>query len=240
MYKSLFISDTHLGSSYGNSQQLFDLLENIEVEQLFLVGDIINKSALKKHPDVVRFIELVKNKNWKIIYIAGNNEDDRLEPSAVTDSFIGELLPKESYIYKRGQNSVYLEHGHSFHDKGKGNKLLCQGVISLKWVLVQLRKMSKLKKSSSLNNGSVGVYKESFYHRYIKPFAQKFLRHSFKEYMSTRTKEKDCSMVICGHFHIPEDSMVKGIRYLNCGDWVKNSSYVVENEDGDFLLIKEK
>jgi len=239
MYKSLFISDTHLGSSYNNSEKLFDLLENIEAEQLFLVGDIINKSALKKHSDVVRFIELIQSKNWKIIYIAGNNEDERIEPSAVSLFFTKGLLPQESYIYKSGQTSIYLEHGHSFHDKGKINRLLRHGFVYLKWVLFQLRKIKKLKKSSS-SNDSLKVQEESSYHRYIKPLAQKLLRYSFKSYMLACAKEKGCSIVICGHFHVPEDSMVKGIRYLNCGDWVKNSSYVVENEDGEFFLIEEK
>jgi UDP-2,3-diacylglucosamine pyrophosphatase LpxH len=236
MYKSLFISDTHLGSLYSKSKQLFDLLENIEVEQLFLVGDIINRSASKEHPDVVRFIALIRSKKWKIVYIAGNNEDRRIEPSAVTHSFRGELLPKESYVYKSGQTTVYLEHGHSFHDNGIINHSLEQGVVYMKWFMSQLRKR---KKSRGLSGGS-RVQKENFYHRYIKPFAQKILRYSFKSYMLSRAKERGCSMVICGHFHIPDDSMVGDIRYINCGDWVKNSSYVVENKEGEFVLIEEK
>jgi UDP-2,3-diacylglucosamine pyrophosphatase LpxH len=239
MYKSLFISDTHLGSSYGNSQELFALLEKIEAEQLFLVGDIFNNSAFHKHPDVLRFIELIQSKNWKIIYIAGNNEDDRIEPSAVTHFFRDELSPKESYVYNNAQMSVYLEHGHSFHDNGKVNRLLRKGIVYLKWFLVFLRKLKRVKKST-LSNEMMRGEEESFYHRYIKPFAQKILRHSFKDYMSHRAKERGCSMVICGHFHIPEESRVKGIRYVNCGDWVKSRSYVVESEDGEFLLIEEK
>jgi UDP-2,3-diacylglucosamine pyrophosphatase LpxH len=236
-YKSLFISDTHLGSTYNKSEKLFNFLEKIEVEQLFLVGDIINRSASKSHPDVIKFIELIQSREWKIIYIAGNNEDDREDSSADLLSCREELSPKESYIYKNGQTSIYLEHGHRFHDKGLINKLLRQGVVCLKWILVQLRKK---RISYSSNGGSTKVQKERFYHRYIKPTAQKLLLRSFKSYMSARTKEKGCSMVVCGHFHTPEESMIKGIRYFNCGDWVKNSSYVVEREDGEFLLIEEK
>jgi len=59
MHKSIFISDTHLGSLHNNSKKLFNLLENIETEQLFLVGDIINNYASKEHPDIVKFIELI-------------------------------------------------------------------------------------------------------------------------------------------------------------------------------------
>jgi len=237
MYKSLFISDTHLGSSTVNSQKLFDLLENIEAEQLFLVGDIVNRGASKKDPDVIRFITLIQRKEWKIIYIAGNNEDDRVEPFNLSLSLTKELFPKKSYIYKSGQTSIYLEHGHSFHDKGKLNRILNKGVVYLKWVLSYLKKRRKIKITTS--DALFKVKKEDFYHHYIKPFAQKNLRHSFKFYMYNLAKKKGCSIVVCGHFHIPEDTMVQGIRYINCGDWVKNHSYVVENEEGEFFLINK-
>jgi len=239
MYKSLFISDTHLGSAYNNSENLFDFLENIEAEQLFLLGDIVNGSASKEHPDVVRFMRLIQSKKWKIIYIAGNNEDDRLQSSTDSLLFTKEFFPKENYIYKNGQVSIYLEHGHRFHAEGKINRLLHQGLVYLKRFLSQMRKRKKMRSTQS-STGSSKIQKENFYHRYIKPFAQKVLRYSFKSYMSVRTREKGCSIVVCGHFHIPEDTMVKGIRYLNCGDWVKSSSYIVENEGGEFVLIEEK
>jgi UDP-2,3-diacylglucosamine pyrophosphatase LpxH len=236
MYKSLFISDTHLGSSYNNREKLFKLLENIEAEQLFLVGDIINMSASKEDADVIKFITLIQNKKWKIIYISGNNEDDRVEPSAISLFFTKELFPKENYVYRSDKVSIYLEHGHYFHNEGKVNRLLRQGIVYLKWFLSETRRS----RATHSVNGDFKVQKESFYHRYIKPFAQKILLHSFKSYISIRAKEKDCSIVICGHFHTPEDTMVKGIRYLNCGDWVKNSSYVVESKEGEFFLIEEK
>ncbi len=229
MHKSIFISDTHLGSLHNNSKKLFNLLENIETEQLFLVGDIINNYASKEHPDIVKFIELIQSKMWKVIYISGNNEEDRCKPSPI----IGELFLKENYIYLSNQTLVYLEHGHRFHTQGTINKLLKQGVRYLKRFLFYTRKS----RVTHRENDNFKVQKESFYYRYIKPFAQKVLHHSFKSYMSIRTKEKGCSTIICGHFHIPEDSIVKGIRYLNCGDWVKNSSYIIESRDGEFTLI---
>ncbi len=229
MYKSIFISDTHLGSSHNNSKKLFNLLENIETEQLFLVGDIVNRSTSKEHPDIVKFIELIQSKMWRVIYIVGNNEEDR-DKVPIT---IGEFIPKENYIYLSSQPSIYLEHGHNFHTQGKINKVLKQGVRYLKRVISYLRKIRAIFRVKN----SVGVQKESFYYCYIKPFAQKLLHHSFKSYMVSQAKEKGCSTVICGHFHIPEDSMVNGIRYLNCGDWVKNSSYIVESRGGEFSLV---
>jgi len=236
MYKSLFISDTHLGSFNNNSKKLFDLLENIEAEQLFLLGDIINKSAGGEHPDIIKFITLIQNKKWEIIYISGNNEDERIKLPAVSLSFTKEFFSKKNYIYKNSNHLVYLEHGHNFHYQSKVNIVLRKGLISFRLFLSYLKKRGK---DSSLNETN-NVEKESFYHRYFKPLAQKILRHSFKLYMTTLAKENSCSTVICGHIHISEDKMVRGVRYLNCGDWVKNSTYVVENKVGEFFLIDEK
>ncbi len=229
MYKSIFISDTHLGSSHNNSKKLFNLLENIETEQLFLVGDIVNRSVSKEHPDILKFIELIQSKTWRVIYIVGNNEEDRYE-APIT---IGELFPKENHTYVGSQLSVYLEHGHRFHTQGSINRVLKLGVRYLKRFLSYLRRIRAIFRV----NNSVGVQKESFYYHTLKPFAQKLLHHSFKRYMVSRAKEKGCSTVICGHFHLPEDNMVNGIRYLNCGDWVKNSSYIVESRGGKFSLV---
>ena len=229
MHKSIFISDTHLGSLHNNSNKLFNLLESIETEQLFLIGDIINRSASKEHPDIVKFIELIQSKKWEVIYISGNNEEER-DDSAI---IIGKLIPQKNHIYLSSQDSVYLEHGHRFHTQGKINRVLKQGVRYLKRFLFYTREI----RATHRVNNNFKVQKESFYYRYIKPFAQKALHHSFKSYMLIRAKEKGCSTVICGHFHIPKDSIIDNVRYLNCGDWVKHSSYIVESRDGEFSLV---
>ena len=232
MYKSIFISDTHLGSSWSNSKHLFNLLEHIESEQLFLLGDIVNSTTLKEHPDVMRFITLIQNKKWKIIYITGNHEEERINFPAVSLSFHKELLSQKSYIYNNGQTSVYLEHGHHFHEISKFNRLSRQLFSSFKRILLKKEKRATV----TLNLSTAKRSKKSFYLSYIKPFSQRVLRNSFKSYISNCAKEKGCSVVVCGHFHIAEDSMVKGIHYLNCGDWVKHSSYVVESQEGKFVL----
>ena len=41
-YKSVFISDLHLGSKHCNSDALIEFLDNIDTENLYLVGDIVD------------------------------------------------------------------------------------------------------------------------------------------------------------------------------------------------------
>ena len=39
--RSLFISDTHIGSDYCNHEKLLKLLSEVECEYLYIVGDFI-------------------------------------------------------------------------------------------------------------------------------------------------------------------------------------------------------
>ena len=67
MYKSVFISDTHLGTKGCNAAALLSFLKQLQTEQLFLVGDIIDGWALrrrtywpKEHSKIVREISYEK------------------------------------------------------------------------------------------------------------------------------------------------------------------------------------
>jgi UDP-2,3-diacylglucosamine pyrophosphatase LpxH len=44
--------------------------------------------------------------------------------------------------------------------------------------------------------------------------------------------------VICGHIHHAAMQDMKGIRYINTGDWVESCTAVAENQDGTFEIIR--
>lgn len=46
-----------------------------------------------------------------------------------------------------------------------------------------------------------------------------------------------CDGAICGHTHHPDNKMVDGVHYLNCGDWFYSCTAITEH-DGEFKLIK--
>lgn len=43
-------------------------------------------------------------------------------------------------------------------------------------------------------------------------------------------------MVIAGHIHIPAIKVVNNTWYLNTGDWVENSTAIIEDTDGSLFL----
>jgi UDP-2,3-diacylglucosamine pyrophosphatase LpxH len=61
LYRTIWISDTHLGTSGSKSSMLLEFLDQTDSEYLFLVGDIIDGWRMRKkmywhqeHNDVVQ------------------------------------------------------------------------------------------------------------------------------------------------------------------------------------------
>jgi UDP-2,3-diacylglucosamine pyrophosphatase LpxH len=83
----------------------------------------------------------------------------------------------------------------------------------------------------------------------MKRSLSKFLKNKVKEAvkfitqyeieLTRQAKKHHCTTVISGHIHHPEDRMVDGIRYLNCGDWIENNSYIIYNK-GEYECISYK
>ena len=92
-YKTICISDTHLGTKDAKADILNNFLKHHTCENLFLIGDIIdgwkiqqNKWRWKQsHSNVVRRILGMGKHGTKVIYITGNH-DEFLRPF-VTHTF---------------------------------------------------------------------------------------------------------------------------------------------------------
>ncbi len=84
--RSVFISDVHLGSKDSRAGELLKFLASVEVDYLFLVGDIIDFWSLRKsfywpqqHSDVLRAILGKARDGAQVIYIPGNHDEDMRE-----------------------------------------------------------------------------------------------------------------------------------------------------------------
>ncbi len=224
-YKSIFLSDIHLGSQHCKTKKLFTMLQKIEAKNLFLVGDIITQNANSNNKDIEKFIEIINSKDWNIIYILGNHEKDTIAP-LIELSPQNPLKTYRQYIYHNGKQNIYLTHGDSFHSKDIFNKIL-------KLTLSKIKKTAqKIEDKKCRGNAS------TLYHKKVKPIAQKYLHNSYINYLTTLAKKNNCQITICGHIHLPEVIKTQKATYLNCGDWVNHSSYIVEEFNGELRLIE--
>lgn len=226
--EALFISDVHLGSKGCNPKTLLKMLGKYEPKKLFIVGDFIDGWVLERkfkwnqhYTNVIRKILSYSKRGTEVIYISGNH-DEFLR--MYDDLDFGNIKIIEECEW----NNYLITHGDKF-----------DGVVKLKW-------LGKL--------GAFGYELSVFIDRILKKIGyRKSLANLLKEKVKNavkfiarfetelikEAKRKECSGVVCGHIHKPNDSIIDGIHYLNCGDWVSNNSYIVY-DDGEFELLYEK
>lgn len=217
---ALFISDIHLGSKGSNAEDVLELLKKYQPNTLFLVGDIVDGWLLKRrfrwpqsHTNVLRKILSYSKNNIKVIYIPGNHDDFLREYGEFS---FGNIEVHNEYVFEK----TFITHGD-----------LYDGVVKLKWLGIL---------------GSIGYDFAISIDRILKKFGMKrslskFLKSKVKEAVKFITqfevelvrqaKKHHCNTVICGHIHHHEDRMIGDVRYLNCGDWIENNTYITLNNE---------
>lgn len=225
---ALFISDVHLGARGVESEKLLEVLKKYEPEYLFLVGDIIDGWLLKKrfywkqsYTNVIRKILSYSKNGTKVIYITGNH-DEFLRQFPFLE--LGNIEIHNEYEFK----GTFITHGDLYDGVVKLKWLGMLGSVGYDMAIYIDRKLKSLGFKRSLSKFLKDKVKE----------AVKFIT-SFEEQLAYQSKLRYCHTVICGHIHTPEDKMVDGVRYLNCGDWIENKTYITL-KDGIYKVHKHQ
>ena len=239
-YKSIFISDVHLGTKECKADLLNDFLKNNTCETLYLVGDIIdawkiqqNKLKWKEsHTKVVRRILGFAKQGTDVIYVAGNH-----------DEFLRPMIP---YGVSFGRIKICNQITHVGLD---GNKYLVihgdlfDGITRLApWIGFLGDKAYDfiLDINSRFNwirhRLGFGYWSLS---KFLKHRVKKAVDFIFKfEYtISTYAKKRNFQGVICGHIHTAEIKTINDIAYMNTGDWVESCTALVEHYDGTWEIV---
>ena len=238
-YKSIFISDIHLGTRFSKAKVLLNFLKHNESEQLILVGDIIDGWAIKRkliwpqeHSDVIQKILKKAKKGTKVTFITGNHDEflRPFVPLLLGDSVsIANELEYEAINKKK----YYITHGDFFDSITMTKKWLAilgdygyDLLLHLNVVLNFLRKRIGIKKYWSLS-------------KYIKDNVKSSVSFisDFEAVLSTHAKNKGYDGIICGHIHKAEIRNIDEIEYLNCGDWVESCTAIIETYEGEFKII---
>lgn len=224
--QALFISDVHLGSKGSNATEVLEVLKMYQPEYLFLVGDIIDGWLLKRkfrwpqsHTNVIRKIMSHSKNGTKVIYIPGNHDEFMRD---YLDLHFGNIEVHNEYVY----NDTYITHGD-----------LYDGVVKLKWLGILGSVGYDMAISIDRRLKSWG-YKRSL-SKYLKDKVKEAVKFmtSFEQEIVRQGIKHNCHTVMCGHIHHPDDKLIDGIRYLNCGDWIENNSYIIYNNN-EYTVIK--
>src|SRR5258706_76377 len=81
-FRTLFISDVHLGARGSQADRLLDFLRSHDADTIYLVGDIVDGWALKSnwywpqsHNDFVQKMLRKARKGAKVVYVPGNHDE---------------------------------------------------------------------------------------------------------------------------------------------------------------------
>jgi UDP-2,3-diacylglucosamine pyrophosphatase LpxH len=224
--EAIFISDVHIGSRGCNSKELIKTLKKYQPENVFIVGDFIDGWLLKRrhywtqdYTNLIRKILSYSKKGTKVIYITGNH-----------DEFIRNYVPLSldsniEIVNEYQWNNYYIVHGDLYDGIVSMRWLGILGSIGYEMAIKVDRLIKRLGYKWSLSKWAKSSVKN----------AVKFIT-SFENQLVYQTKKRGCKGVICGHIHKPENKMIDGIHYLNCGDWIENNSYIIF-DDGEFKLL---
>lgn len=236
-YKTIVVSDVHLGSEGSKAKELVRFLKKNSCDLLILNGDIIDGWQLKKsgtwkkkHTRFFKIIlQMIENDKTQVIYTRGNHDDflDQILPFE-----IGNFKIVKEFYYESFGKKYYVVHGDVFDSITSHMKWLSHlgdvGYTLLLWIN---KKYNNYRMSRGLPYYSLSkIVKQK-----VKS-AVSFISE-FETQLSAIAKEKECFGVICGHIHTPEIKMIGETLYLNSGDWVESLSALVETTDGEWKLL---
>jgi UDP-2,3-diacylglucosamine pyrophosphatase LpxH len=239
-YRTVIISDVHLGFTDCKIDQVNHFLRHIQCEKLIMNGDIIDGWHLKKwgkwSVEHTRFIRLVLKKAEKhgteVIYLRGNHDD-----------FLWKVLPLQfdrvhlcnEYIHETPHGNYVCVHGDAFDAVTTNFRWLALlGSFSYSMLLMFNRFYNWTRKLRGKEYYSISRAIKAKVKNAVNAVGR--YEHALRDFAA----ERDCVGIICGHIHTPADKMIEGIHYLNSGDWVESLTAIGETYDGRFELIEYK
>ena len=237
-YRSVFLSDIHLGTKMSQADQLLEFMKTFDCEKIYLVGDIVDCWAMSKktiwsqyHNDVIQKLLRRARKGTEIVYIPGNHDEVMRD---YCDNEFGHIIMVREAIHVGVDSRLYLvTHGDQFDVVIQNAKWMAHLGSWAYDVSIDIgRWVSKARSFFNMAQWSLSSY----------------LKHTVKESvnfigdyettLANYVRSKKLDGIICGHIHHANIRDIDGITYMNCGDWVESCTALVEHHDGRFEIIK--
>jgi len=238
LYRTLFVSDVHLGARGCQAERLLDFLRYHDANTIYLVGDIVDGWQLKSgwywpqtHNDVVQKLLRKGRKGARIMYIPGNHDEflrdyygTHFGGIEVTETAIHIGVDQRRYLVIHGDLfDVVIKHARwlaLLGDRAYDAAIFVNTVFNkvrrlFGFTYWSLSQWAKLKVKNAV----------SFIGEFERALVAEAHRHGVDG-------------VICGHIHHAAIHDKFGVRYINCGDWVESCTAVVEHFDGRFEIIE--
>jgi UDP-2,3-diacylglucosamine pyrophosphatase LpxH len=240
-YRTIWISDVHLGTKGCNHELLIDFLDHTDSDTMYLVGDIIDGWRLKKkvywppeHSDIVWRILKRAKRGTRIIYIPGNH-DEMVRPFSGMNFGGVEIMRAAFHDTADGRRLMVL-HGDEFDTIMLAHRWLAFVGDALYHVMMKLNNwVAAARKRLGLPYSSISKAAKNKVKNAVE-FISKY-----EEVVARAAAERGVDGVVCGHIHTAEFRSFeyggKRVEYWNDGDWVEGCNALVEHADGRMEIL---
>ena len=236
-YRSVWISDVHLGTRGSQAKALLGFLRTFECGTLYVVGDLIDIWAMKRgvywtqeHSDVIQKILRKGRKGSRIIYIPGNH-DERI--ADFTGDYANVHIQQRAFHETLDGRRLLVAHGHELDTVVQNMGWLAHvGDIGYQ-ILLQLNgPVNFFRRLLGRGHWSLSAYVKSSVKNVVNFIG------GFEESMVHFASDAKADGIICGHIHTAAIRKVKELDYYNTGDWVESRTALVEEIDGSLKILQ--
>jgi UDP-2,3-diacylglucosamine pyrophosphatase LpxH len=236
-YRTVWISDVHLGTRDCNAAMLVDFLRSMECETLYLVGDIVDGWRLKKgwywpdaHNEVVRRVLKMAHRGTRVVFIAGNHDEMFREFAGLT--FGGVELAIEAIHTTADNRRLLVTHGDCFDGV----------VLYARWLaFLGDQAYGLLLRANILFNAVRRWMKLPYWSlsAHMKRRVKNAVEYvcNFEEAVAREAQVRGLDGIVCGHIHTAEIRKFGDITYYNDGDWVESCTALVEEPTGELHIV---
>ncbi len=236
-FRTIWISDLHLGTSGCQAQRLLEFLKATESETLYLVGDIVDGWQLKRrwfwdqtHNNIVQTVLKKAKKGTNVIFVPGNHDEAARQFIALD---FGGIKVRDELVHTTADGKRLLVlHGDRFDGVIACAKWLAYLGDSLYSVILKFNQIfNHWRVKLGLPYWSLS--------QFIKLKVKNAVTYitKFEDALADEARKQGLDGVICGHIHKPEIRDIGGVLYCNDGDWVESLSALVEEPSGELRLV---
>lgn len=236
-HRTIFVSDTHLGTRGCKAELLADFLSRNSCDTLYLVGDIIDGWRLKwrwywpqAHAHVVHEILHKIDTGTRVVFVPGNH-DEAFRPYCGRVIAGVEILREAIHETADGKRLLVI-HGDHFDGVITYAKLLA---YLGDWAYMAALEISDVwsagRRALGLSYWSLSAYLK----QKVKNAVEYICR--FEDAVAREARARGLDGVVCGHIHHAAIKDIGGITYFNDGDWVESCTALVENRLGHMEIL---
>ena len=237
-YRTIWISDVHLGFRGCQAEFLLDFLRATACRQLYLVGDIIDMWALRKglywpdaHNQVVQAVLEKARNGTQVTYVPGNH--DELLRGHLGAEFAGVAIRDELVHTTVDGRRLLVLHGDKFDQVVQNGRWLAMlGATLYDTVLAISQPVHRIRRRLGLRYWSLAAF--------LKHKVKNAVNYigNFEQAVAAEAQRHQVDGMVCGHIHHAEMREIEGVNYCNCGDWVESCTALVEHHNGRMELLR--